>query len=149
MKIKVNDKKIVLYLYNYFFNSYENKYITKEIKNLFIKIIKYYNLEFKGIYVVYVYENIFYGTILEIELQQELLFNSDIIDIKVKFLKDNEIYLKTNNYDVLENYSNIYFKDNYYYINIKDVTNLIELVEFVDLIYKEDENFLYNMIFIK
>jgi len=149
MKVKVEDKKIVLYLYNYFFSSYQKQSITKEIKNIFIKLIKYYNLEFKGIYNVYVYENTSYGTILEIELEQELLFNRDIIDIKVKILTDKEMYLKTNNYEIIEEYENIYFKDNNYYINIKNVSNLINILEFIDIIYNENENFLFDMIFIK
>lgn len=45
MKIKIlEDEKIVLYLYDYFFNTLEKDQITKEIKKIFLKLIKYYEI---------------------------------------------------------------------------------------------------------
>jgi len=150
MKIKMeNEEKIVLYLYNYFFKNLEKDVVTKEIKNLFIKLIKNYQIKINGIYEVVVFENLKYGTILEIIKKEELLFHPDLIDIKVKIIKDSSIYLKTNNYFVLEKYHNIYYLDKSYYININDIDNILNLIEYVDIIYNQNSNYLTNMIFIK
>lgn len=150
MKVKIDeDEKIVLYLYNYFFKSFEKEMITKEIKDLFIKLINSYNLKMSGIYEVIVYENYKYGTILEIEKKEEMLFKPDIIDIKLKIIKDINIYLKTNNYFIFDSYKDIYYKDNNYYIDIANIDNLINIVEFVDILYKEKDNYLTNMLLIK
>ena len=149
MKIEIIDEKIVLYLYNYFFKSLDKDNITKEIKNIFIRLIKYYKLKINGIYEVFVYENKKYGTILEIIKQEELLFHKDLIDIKVKIFKDVNIYLKSDNYFIFDKFKNIYYKDNNYYIDIKNINNLINIIEFIDIIYNEKDNYLDNMLLIK
>ena len=77
MKIKIlEDEKIVLYLYDYFFNTLEKDQITKEIKKIFLKLIKYYEIEMGGIYEVFVYENKKYGTILEIIKKEQWNYNN-------------------------------------------------------------------------
>lgn len=150
MKLVIDeDEKIVLYLYDYFFNLSEKENVTKKIKKIFLKLIKYYSLKINGIYEVYLYENNKYGTVLEIKKQAELLFNPDIIDIKLKIYKNVNFYLKTNNYFILEIYKNIYYKDNFYYIKIDEIDNINNLIEYVDIIYKEKDNYLNKMVFIK
>ena len=150
MKVKVNeDEKIVIYMHNYFFKSTSSETITREVKDLFIKLIKYHNIKISGIYNVYIFENEKYGTILEIESKEQLLFNPDLIDIKVKLCKETNIYLKTNNYFILDKYQNIYYFDNYFYIDISNVLNLLDIIEFVDIIYDKDYEFLNNMLLIK
>lgn len=149
MKLDIQNEKIVVYLYNYFFKTKEKDKLVKEIKNIFLKLIKNYDLNINGRYEVYVYENSKYGTILEIFEKDELLFPKELIDIKVKIMDKTNIYLKTNNYFVLEKYNNIYYFDSYFYINILDINNLINIIEFVDIIYNEKDNYLDKMIFIK
>ncbi len=130
MKIINKDKKIILYLYKNFFSTDNKEIIIKEIKDLFIKLIKYYKLLFSGIYEVFVYENKLYGTIIEIIKKDDLLFSPDLIDIKVKIKKDTDIYLKTNDYFVFKDYKDIYYYKNCFYIPInKDYLKLIELTE--------------------
>ena len=149
MKREIIGEKVVLYLYNYFFKSLDRDNITKEIKDIFIRLIKYYKLKINGIYEVLVYENKSYGTILEIVKLEELLFHPDLIDIKVKIFKDINIYLKTNNYFILDKFKDIYYKDNNYYIYIKNINNIINIIEFIDIIYNEKDNYLDNMLLIK
>ncbi len=143
------NEKIVLYLYNYFFKSTLKNDIVSDIKQIFIKLIKYYNYKLGGVYNVLVYENLKYGTILEIEKKDELLFNPDLIDIKVKIYKDTNFYFKTKDYFVLEEYKNIYYDNNNYYINILDIDNLNKVLEFGEIIYSLAPNFLEEKIFIK
>ncbi len=149
MKIQVQDSdKIILYLYNYFFKTEEKDIIVREIKKIFIRLIKNYHFKIGGIYDVLVYENKDYGTILEIEKKEELLFNPDLIDIKVRIIKDIDFYYKTSDYFIIENYNNIYYQDNYYYLKINDNLDLISLSEFGSIEYNLD-NKIKSMIKVK
>ena len=149
MKIKVIDSdKIILYLYNYFFETEEKAIIVREIKKIFIRLIKNYHFKIGGIYDVLVYENKDYGTILEIEKCEELLFNPDLIDIKVRIIKDLDFYYKTSDYFIIEKYNNIYYQDSYYYLKINDKLDLISLSEFGNIEYNLDKK-IKNMIKIK
>ena len=149
MKIKVQDSdKIILYLYNYFFKTEEKDIIVREIKKIFIRLIKNYHFKIGGIYDVLVYENKDYGTILEIEKKEELLFNPDLIDIKVRIIKDIDFYYKTSDYFIIQNYNNIYYQDNYYYLKINNNLDLISLSEFGSIEYNLDKK-IKSMIKIK
>ncbi len=140
MKIELTNEKIVVYLNNYYFNTSDKDKLIREIKDLFIKLIKIYKLSFSGIYKVNLYENKLYGSILEIIKQEELLFSSDLIDIKVSVKKNNDIYLKTSDYFVFEDYQNIYYKDNNYYLNILDTSNYLKLIEFCKIVYNIEKS---------
>ena len=149
MKIQVQDSdKIILYLYNYFFKTEEKDIIIREIKKIFIRLIKNYHFKIGGIYDVLVYENKDYGTILEIEKKEELLFNPDLIDIKVRIIKDIDFYYKTSDYFIIENYNNIYYQDSYYYLKINDKLDLLSLSEFGSIEYNLDKK-IKSMIKIK
>ena len=139
MKIQVNDEKIVLYLYDYFFKSTEKDIITREIKRIFIKLIHNYRFKIGGIYEVLVYENLNYGTILEIEKVEELLFNPDLIDIKVRVIKNQDFYFKTDDYFIISNYDNIYYKDNYFYLKLTSDINVTSLIEYGSIEYNLDD----------
>ena len=163
MKIELTNEKIVVYLNNYYFNTSDKDKLIREIKNLFIKLIKIYKLSFSGIYKVNLYENKIYGSILEIIKQEELLFSRDLIDIKVSVKKNNDIYLKTSDYFVFENYKNIYYKASTKefleecekkffflfdtYLNalnkkdtILDTSNYLKLIEFCKIVYNIEKS---------
>ena len=149
MKIKLEDNKTILYLYNYFFKDENKKELEEEIKKIFIRLIKYYHLNISGFYDVIVYENQKYGSIIEIILKEQLLFRPEFIDIKVKLYKNCKMYFKTKDYFILNNYNNIYYQDNNYYLDINNINNFLNLMEFGDILYKEKDINLSNMILIK
>ncbi len=151
MKVQVlENEKIVLFLYNYFFKTLEKEDVVKEVKQIFLKLIKYYKLNMSGVYNVLVYENAKYGIILEIEKTSELLFNPDLIDIKVKIYKDFDFYFKTKDYFILKNYKNIYYENGYFYINLKDITDSLMLIEeFGTIDYNFEKYDLSKKIFIQ
>ena len=140
MKIEVNDDKIILYLREVFFKD-NIKDITIQIKKIFLKLMNYYHCELSGLYDVIVYENNKYGTILEI-IKKDNLFHPDIIDIKVKLFKNKKIYLRTKDYFIFKTYSHVYYDQEYYYINIENIYNINKVIEFVDVIYNEKDNYL-------
>ena len=147
MKIDFIDDKIIIYLRDIFFND-DIKSATMDVKNIFIRLISYYHIKLSGLYDVYAYENNKYGTILEI-IKKENLFNPDIIDIKIKLFKNNNFYFKTKDFFIISNYNNIYYDNNYYYININNIDNIIKVIEFGDIIYNKKDNYLNNKKLIK
>ena len=147
MKINFIDDKIIVYLRDTFFKD-DIKSATDDIKNIFVKLITYYHLKISGLYEVFAYENKKYGTILEI-IKKEDLFNPDIIDIKIKLFKNDNFYFKTKDFFIISNYNNIYYDNNYYYININNIDNIINIIEFGDIIYNKKDNYLNNKKLIK
>ncbi|MBR3661124.1 MAG: hypothetical protein IKN63_04375 [Bacilli bacterium] len=149
MKIENDDNLIIIYLINTFYSSLDKKELINEIKKIFIRLTNYYNYELKGIYDVNLYENIKYGTILEIINKDELLFRRDYIDINLKIYKNNEFYFKTNDYFIISKFSNIYYYKGYYYMNINNIDNYLYIIEHGMILYKEKDNYLSKMKYIK
>ena len=149
MKIDVLEDKIIVYLINIIFSNYEKKELINEIKKVFIRLIKYYNFQLKGIFDVNLYYHTKYGSILEIIKKDELLFSKDYIDIKLNIYKNSKFYFKTKDYYSIDKYKNIYYDNNYYYINIDNIDNMINIIEYGNILYKEKDNYLNNMKLIK
>lgn len=144
MKIKYDDDKIIVYVYEYKFNFDNMDILNKEIKNLFIKLIKSYKVMLKGYLNVKIYVNKKYGYILEIE-KIDSFIELDIVDLKVSIIDDVPFYLKTDNYLIISNCNNIYYDNDYFYVDILEIDNLY-LLEYGDIIYnqfiKENKNIL-------
>ena len=104
MKIELVEDKIILYLYNYFFESEDKKKIISDIKHIFARLMEYYHIDIKGFYDVLVFDNEKYGTVLEIISKDSLLFHPEIVDIKLKFYKNASFYVKTTDYFILKEY---------------------------------------------
>ena len=148
MKIEYIDDKLIIYLRDYFFKNYDIKELTKDIKELFSRLLYYYKIELSGLYEVMIYDNKKYGSILEI-IKKEDLFNPHVIDIKLKLFKDKDFYFKTNDFFILSNYNNIYYDNNDYYININNIDDINKVIEFGNILYNKKDNYLISKYFIK
>lgn len=148
MKIEYIDNKLIIYLRDYFFKNYDIKELTKDIKELFSKLLYYYKIELSGLYEVMIYDNKKYGSILEI-IKKEDLFNPNVIDIKLKLFKDKDFYFKTNDFFILSSYNNIYYDNNDYYININNIDDINKVIEFGNILYNKKDNYLISKYFIK
>ena len=148
MKIEYIDDKLIIYLRDYFFKNYDIKELTKDIKELFSKLLYYYKIELSGLYEVMIYDNKKYGSILEI-IKKEDLFNPNVIDIKLKLFKDKDFYFKTKDYFILSSYNNIYYDNNDYYININNIDDINKVIEFGNILYNKKDNYLISKYFIK
>ena len=149
MKIENKDDLIIVYLININFDNLERKELIIRIKEMFIRLIEYYNYDLEGSFECILYENNKYGTIMEIKNNDELLFPRELIDIKVKVYKNSKFYFKTLDYFIIDKYKNIYYDGIYYYIDINNIDNIVNIVEFGDILYKEKDNYLKSMKLIK
>lgn len=130
MKIKLYNDKILIYIY-------DKKYLNNDIKTMIINIIedmdKYYNINIKKSYEIKLYQNKYYGMILDLKYIEE--DNYDIINIKLKVLKDTLfLYQVDDPLDYLDN--DVYYYKNKFYINSKNIS--LQLLENSILIYGKD-----------
>lgn len=130
MKIKLYNDKILVYIY-------DKKYLNNDIKTMIINIIedmdKYYNINIKKSYEIKLYQNKYYGMILDLKYIEK--DNYDIINIKLKVLKDTLfLYQVDDPLDYLDN--DVYYYKNKFYINGKNIS--LQLLENSILIYGKD-----------
>ena len=148
MKFKKDNELLIVYLYNVELNLKNQDSLTKDIKNLLVKIIRNYHISFSGIYQVIIYENKYYGCILEI-LQIKEFEYGDFIDLKIDIRHNQDFYFVTDNYTFIENLNHIYYKNNLYFVKLDSFTNINLLIEYGDIFYKDIPSFVSNSVMIK
>lgn len=115
--------------YQSFLNIEDKDEIGKYIKQIILKMKKIYNILLEGFYEVHVYIVKFIGVILEIKNIDSYLSKS--VDLKIIVHNDEEMFLKVLRYELIKDYSNLKYLNNYFYLDIddileKDIYNLIE-----------------------
>ena len=139
MKIEVKEEKILVYLYRYELSLDNLENLNKEIKNIFIKLVKVYKLPLQGYLKVLMYCNKLFGYILEIES----LYNDsdfDTIDLKLIVYDNCEFYFKTDDYFIIKDIQNIYCDNEFFYVKLGDLDNFINLIEHGEIIHGFDKN---------
>lgn len=144
MKITINNDLIIIYLYNQKLNFDDLNTLKNNIKNILINI---YNrkIDLNGIYEVVIYENIYYGYILEIINIKEFAYG-DFIDLKLDLKRNQVFYLVFDNYNYVEDLKEVFYKNNQFFVNIKDVSNVNKKIEFCDIVYKNINELEYNSV---
>ena len=154
MNLTVTEESLIIHINREFlnFNYQVKEKIEEYIKNLIIKIKKIYKVKISGSYKVNIYQNNNYGFIIELNKQEGLDFFPDLIDLKINMFYDSNIFLKIEDYFLINNYKGIYYYKDNYYIDIKNISNKdnLNLSEFSTYIYGTKLNDLKNkMILIK
>jgi len=136
VKIKISDETIIIYLYNQNLELSNNIELVKKIKSILIKINDNYEFDLGGIYTVLIYENIYYGYVIEINKIKEFEY-SDYIDLKINIKYNQTFYVVFDNYKYIEDYDNVYFNNNKYVLNISQLKNTNNVFEFGDIVYND------------
>lgn len=137
MKIKTLDDLLIVYLYNMKLDLTNKNELTKNIKVLLEKIINFYSINLSGIYEVVIYENKFYGYVLEIKKIKDFEYG-DFLDLKISIKNNQNFYLVVDNYNFIEDFNNIFYKNNLYYVNVCNIKNVNILFEYGDILYKDN-----------
>lgn len=139
MKIDVKEDKIIVYLYKYKLSFDNLEKLTNDIKNIFVKLIKVYNVDLHGYLKVLLYCNKIYGYVLEIEsLYTD--YDFETIDLKLVIYDNCEFYFKTNNYFIVEGIDKVYYNNGAFYVNLKLLNDLINVIEHGEIIYDFDKS---------
>ncbi len=136
MKVEMLSNTIIVYLLdNKKYN--EDSDIKKILINVFDNLKKYYNITFTSDYNLELYINRYYGMILEITENEDLIYD-DIVNLKLNVLRDTLFLYEVD--DPLEyiNYEIYYYNDKFYVNAKREDINLIENSNLVygDIVYK-------------
>ena len=136
MKVEMLSNTIIVYLFdNKKYN--EDSDIKKILINVFDNLKKYYNITFTSDYNLELYINRYYGMILEITENEDLIYD-DIVNLKLNVLRDTLFLYEVD--DPLEyiNYEIYYYNDKFYVNAKREDINLIENSNLVygDIVYK-------------
>lgn len=136
MKVEMLSNTIIVYLLdNKKYN--EDSDIKKILINVFDNLEKYYNITFTTDYNLELYINRYYGMILEIKENENLIYD-DIVNLKLNVLRDTLFLYEVD--DPLEyiNYEIYYYNDKFYVNAKREDINLIENSNLVygDIVYK-------------
>ena len=136
MKVEMLSNTIIVYLLDN--NKYnEDSDIKKILINVFDNLEKYYNITFTTDYNLELYINRYYGMILEITENENLIYD-DIVNLKLNVLRDTLFLYEVD--DPLEyiNYEIYYYNDKFYVNAKRKDINLIENSNLVygDIVYK-------------
>ncbi len=136
MKVEMLSNTIIVYLLDN--NKYnEDSDIKKILINVFDNLEKYYNITFTTDYNLELYINRYYGMILEIKENENLVYD-DIVNLKLNVLRDTLFLYEVD--DPLEyiNYEIYYYNDKFFVNAKREDIDLIENSNLVygDIVYK-------------
>ena len=136
MKVEMLSDKIIVYLLdNKKYN--EDSDIKKMLIKVFDNLEKYYDITFTSDYNLDLYINRYYGMILEITENENLIYD-DIVNLKLNVLRDTLFLYEVD--DPLEyiNYEIYYYNDKFYVNAKREDIDLIENSNLVygDIVYK-------------
>ena len=137
MKIELKDNIIIIYLYYKEINLDDISKLNNQIKELFLTIMKRYNIDFFGYNIVNIYHNDNYGLILEINK----IYDGDIryktIDLKIVVYKNTLMYLEFDDYYFEKKPNNLIYNKGKYYLEITNSLNINKYIEFAKIKYKK------------
>ena len=134
MKIVSNEDNFTIYLIR---NNLENIEVKDYVKETVIKLKDKLKKYISGYYEAIVYINNNYGMIIELTKESDFDFFKDFIELDITIKENSTIYLKFKDYFSVLNKGNIYYYNNYYYVDINKLNKkeLLYLTEFGELIY--------------
>ena len=137
MKIISNgDKLSVFVIYN---KDIDLNNLDMYMKELIIKLRRKYRKDIYGFYRVDVYVKDKIGMIIDFNLEEEIDFFKDLVDLKVVVHEDVDVFLKFSDYFLFDN-KKVYFFEGEYYVDIDDLSDeeFLEKLEFCKVIYGEE-----------
>lgn len=137
----IDDNNFTIYINNnYLNNEFEDEEnLYESLKKILIEIRKKYAYDIRGFYEVNIYsiENI--GTILNFFRKDDDNFIYKTVDLKIIKNTSENIYLKFDDYYIIEKYKNIKYFNNSYYLKATDIKkeDILKLVEFFEIVIDE------------
>lgn len=137
MKIISNGDKLSVFVINNKDIDLDN--LDMYMKELIIKLRRKYRKDIYGFYKVDVYVKDKIGMIIDFNLEEEIDFFRDLVDLKVVVHEDADLFLKFSDYFLFDN-KKVYFFEEEYYVDINDVSDkeFLEKLEFCNLVYGEE-----------
>lgn len=137
MKIISNGDKLSVFVINN--KDIDLNNLDMYMKELIIKLRRKYRKDIYGFYKVDVYIKDKIGMIIDFNLEEEVDFFRDLVDLKVVVHEEADVFLKFSDYFLFNN-KKVYFFEEEYYVDINDVSDkeFLEKLEFCNLVYGEE-----------
>lgn len=146
--LKADGKNVVIFLptFNIFLDRLKRDELENYFRTLFLKLENRYGTSQSGFYQIYVYKDIYYGAILEIEEEDipYLDYIDSEVEMNIHIPKDTCFMYQVK--DILDfdieilKSSKLYYYDHYFYIELKSEIskrNYFRLLEYSEIIYGE------------
>ena len=136
MKIISNGDKLSVFVINN--KDIDLNNLDMYMKELIIKLRRKYRKDIYGFYKVDVYVKDKIGMIIDFNLEEEIDFFKDLVDLKVVVHEEADVFLKFSDYFLFDK-KKVYFFEGEYYVDIDDVSDkeFLESLEFCDTVYGE------------
>ena len=136
MKIINDNDKIIVYLFKCKLAIDDYNRLNEEIKNIFIKLIKYYKLDLFGYLNVTIFHNDISGCFIEIEKLSIVGCKKDIIDLKILLYKNVPMYFEFDEYPLINNkMGELKYENKKYYLEIKNTKDIYKYLEYGKIVY--------------
>ena len=139
----VAENQFMIYINNQYFASldWNNKEeITKNVKNLILKLNRIYHLELSGFYKMTIYLNQKVGMMIELYKLEDFGIEIKTIDLRITIYLNSEIWVAVKDWEIIKESSQIYYYDDYYYSDIANFKDekLLEITEWGNFIYGDE-----------
>lgn len=141
MKIDIFEDVLTLYLFSENLNLDSKIELIKQLKNILEKIINCYKIELSGAYEAVVYENKYYGYIIDFYKIREFEYGN-YIDLKLEIKLNQTFYFVTDNFNFICSCDNVFLKNDNYFVNINELKNVNVAFEYGEIIYKNCDKLL-------
>ena len=119
-------------------DSIDRDNINDYMKGLIFKLKRKYKKDICGFYIGHVYSCKF-GVLLELIKEDDLDFFGDMLDLKIIMHDDEDIFLRFDDYFLLDREC-IYVFKNKYYVNVSDISysEFLGICEFCEFVFGEE-----------
>lgn len=104
-----------------------------------LKLKNIYNLKLFGLYSVEMHISNKDGAFIYIEKTDTFIQYKDI-DLKIKIFKNSKFYFKVSDFEIIKDMNNIYFYNEYYYIETNEIKNLLNYIEMGEIVHSDNIN---------
>ena len=135
----IDDNNFKLYVNNKYISfSYDDEdELYESLKNILITLKKKYAFNIYGFYEVNIYQIKEVCTILIFEQKDDSMLYKTV-DLKIIKNSLKDVYLKFDDYFLIQNYDNIKYFNNNYYINAENIKdNINKLIEHFEIVIDE------------
>lgn len=135
----IDDNNFKLYVNNKYISfSYDDEdELYESLKNILITLKKKYAFNIYGFYEVNIYQIKDVCTILIFEQKDDSMLYKTV-DLKIIKNSLKDVYLKFDNYFLIQDYNNIKYFNNHYYINAENIKdNINKLIEHFEIVIDE------------
>ncbi len=142
MRVESMDEDIRIFIHNFYFNNidwHDKLEIETNIRDILNKICNNYKIKLKGFYRIKIYpHNI--GTFIEVIKIDDDNYDGCEVDFRIVVIFNKEMYLKLDDYYYFIEYEKLYY-DGYYYINLDDIDDYLNIIDFGDIVFDDEINF--------